>query len=154
MMSGLFDEVRDFIVSHYYTSNRPEPFWQAARDDSVLSDSLRENLELWKHVLPDMTDTPGSQLFGYWNYLYCLWPKGYFEGKHFPLEGSVSRGAWERHGQRLAAERENLLANLPDHYQLLTKIRGETPVPEPAFTLPEGLQRRLQARATVPLPGS
>src|SRR5207253_2498842 len=46
-MEACYEMVRDFIVSHYYASNRTEPFWQAARSPCVLSDSLKQNLELW-----------------------------------------------------------------------------------------------------------
>ena len=154
LVAGLFDEVRDFIMFHYVTANRTEPFWQAARSEVALSDTLRENLDLWQHVPPDMTDTPGHHLFGYWNYLYCLWPKGIYDGKTFPLEGSIVRGPWDRYGAELNRQREELLANLPSHYELLCHIRGETPAPQvdPIFDIPEDLKRKLSTQSTVPLP--
>ncbi len=157
IMARLSDEVRDFIVSHYLTSNRPEPFWRAARSDVVVPDSLQARMELWRHVLPDIGSTMPHTLFNYWNYLYTLWPKGYFDSESFPLEGSISRQAWDRFGAELAAQKQQLLSSLPDHYELVTSIRGDAPQafrasPEPAPSdLPETLRRRLGAQATVPM---
>lgn len=41
------DRVRDFLILHYATSDRPEPFWQAARD-AVLPSLLAETLALFR----------------------------------------------------------------------------------------------------------
>ncbi len=132
IIAALYEEVRDFISSHYLTSNRTEPFWQAARGPDVLSDSLRGKLELWRHTLPSMLDTRASTLFNYWSYLYTLWPKGHFADKPYPLSAVISRPAWERHGKALASEKQRLLTLLPNHYELLSHIRGEAPAPDRA----------------------
>ena len=168
LLEAIGDEIRDFIVSHYVTSNRPEPFWRAARDEIDVPDSLRENLELWRHVLPNVTDTPDSKLFNFWNYIYTLWPKRFFEGRHFPLEGSISPRDWERYGRDLAGRENALLSSLPDHHALLSSIRGETPVLDeagrgeagraaPVPELPSEIERpeferRARLRPTIPLP--
>lgn len=132
----MYDEVRDFIQTQYLTSNRPEPFWQAARGEVQVAPDLRQRLAQWRRVLPDQSDTPGHGLFNYWNYIYALWPKGHFEGAAFPLEGSIARRPWERFSQRLARERSQLLASLPDHVTLLRQIRGEAPPAERAAEVP------------------
>ena len=152
LMEALNDEVRDFIVCHYYTSNRPEPFWRAARDDIEVPASLEENLELWRHVLPNITDTDGSKLFNYWNYIYTLWAKGYFAGKHFPLEGSISRRDWEDFGRNLARVTHSQVESLPDHHALLASIRGDGAQPAEPFEAPPELRRRAQMRPTIPIP--
>jgi hypothetical protein len=54
-MDQAYESIRDFITMHYYASNRTEPFWLAARSPSVQSDTLQQNLELWRHRLPDRT---------------------------------------------------------------------------------------------------
>jgi tryptophan halogenase len=156
IMSGLGDEIRDFIVSHYVTSNRPEPFWRAARDDIEIPDSLRENLDLWRYRLPSVNDTPGALLFTYWNYLYTLWPKGFFKGRHFPLEGSVSRTGWDRFGRFVRGQTKELMDTLPDHYELLLAIRGATPehsgaAPDRARELPFAARAKAQP-PTIRLP--
>lgn len=152
LMESLHDEVRDFIVSHYYTSNRPEPFWHASRSDIVVPDSLQENLDLWRHALPSSTDTSGCRLFNYWNYTYTLLPKGYFEGRHFPLEGATSRSHWDRFGARLAQTKAEMLPVLPNHYDLLTHIREGASAPAAKAGPPPEFVRRATAQPTVPLP--
>ena len=124
LIEGLYNEIRDFIISHYVTSNRPEPFWQAARAESVLTDTLRENLDLWQHMLPNTTDTEGHKLFIYWSYIYTLWAKEYFKGKHFPMEASVTRAQWDRFSSGLARQKSRLLTVLPDHHALVSQIRA------------------------------
>jgi tryptophan halogenase len=154
LMDELYTEVRNFIVSHYYTSNRPEPFWRAARGDIEIPDSLRENLELWRHALPNITDTAADRLFNYWNYTFTLWPKGYFRGVHFPLEGSIRRRDWDAFGAKLARHREHLMATLPNHYDLLSRIRAGTAAESQGqgIAVPPGAQRRASVRPAVPIP--
>jgi tryptophan halogenase len=41
------DRLRDFLILHYATSDRPEPFWQAARD-ATLPPELAETLTLFR----------------------------------------------------------------------------------------------------------
>lgn len=125
----LYDEVREFIISQYVASNRTDPFWQAARNDITVPDRLAENLALWRHVLPDQSDTLGTSIFNNWNYLYTLWPKGYFEGCSFPLEGSTQPAPWEEFSRDLVAYKQKLIARLPDHVTLLRDIRGEPVAP-------------------------
>ena len=120
------------IVAHYYSSNRDDPFWQAARQESVLSDTLRHRLALWRHNLPSVLDTRDSVLFNYWNYLLCLWPKGYFEGGHYPIEEMVTAEPWQAYCQHLMGQRQKLLTLLPDHVELLNFIRAGGPAGQAA----------------------
>jgi tryptophan halogenase len=151
MMKKLYEEVRDFIVMHYYTANRPEPFWIAARREVELPELLRRRLELWRNVLPSATDTLGQHFFDQWNYSCVLFSKGYFDGASLPLEGSASEADWQAWVHRLVEIKKGMIGNLPDHYQLVTAIRaaaeqadgphaGSPPLAKGAF------------RATLPLP--
>ena len=105
VVEALYEEVRDFIGSHYVTSNRSDPFWLAARQPEVVSERLRERLELWRYSLPGLLDTSDSTLFNYWSYLFTLWPKGYFDGRDYPLENTISQRNWTRYGEKLAQEK-------------------------------------------------
>lgn len=97
-MESLYNEVRDFIVMHYVTSNRDDSaFWPAARNDVQVPDSLKEMLELWRCRMPGVQDLPGSMLFNFWNYLFMLQAKGYFDGIEFPLQDTVNREIWDRY---------------------------------------------------------
>jgi tryptophan halogenase len=126
VMTSLYENIRDFIETHYITSNRPEPYWVAARNDVAMSEELREHFELWRHRLPDPTDFDKNLVFGAWNYIFVLHAKGFFKDRHFPLEGPVSRGDWEAYGRHLEATKAQTVAILPDHYKLLTGIRAQS----------------------------
>ncbi len=151
LMTGLFDEIRDFILTHYHTSNRPEPFWREARKESRLTESLKEKLELWRHRFPDNYDSQNFKLFDHWNYIYILCAKRFFDDIEFPLEGSVHPGHWQQFGQHLEQQKRDLLEKLPGHYELLAGIRGEVQTPA-LQDPPTGDQRPLFERKALQRP--
>lgn len=52
-VTWMFDDCRDFVQMHYFTSSREDtPFWQANRHELKKSDSIQEKLELYKAGLP------------------------------------------------------------------------------------------------------
>lgn len=124
LMTALYEEISDFIHTHYLTSNRVEPYWVAARKDTKVSDSLREKFELWRCRLPEELDTRLNSLFKYWSYIFVLHQKGFFKNIRFPLEGSVRRDHWDVFGRNLEVQKTQMLRALPDHYALLTRLRG------------------------------
>jgi len=153
LTNTLYEEVRDFIVLHYYSSNRTEPFWLAARQEIELPASLAERLELWRHSLPNPVDTTGDRLFDHWNYLLVLYCKGYFRDCSYPLEGSTSRADWDAFTRRLTNFKRRLVAGLPDHYELLEAIRAAADEAENRHTVPPAIAALAgAARSTVPLP--
>ena len=124
VMDRQYEDILNFIVMNYYTSNRPEPFWKASRNDIVVPDALRENLELWEHTMPGPVDTDNVFLFTHWNYLYIMLQKGYFEGKRFPGESMIKRSSWDKYTRKIAQAKAALVKQLPNHYDLLTSIRN------------------------------
>lgn len=120
----IYDDIVDFIQMHYMTSNRPEPFWQEARQTERLRPSLGALLERWQHMLPSDQDLrPG--LFNEWSYLYCLEPKGYFAERVYPMTAMSRPETWQRFRQAMARDTAGHLARLPDHAALLAEIAGE-----------------------------
>jgi len=124
-MDGLYDEIRDFLAMHFCTSNREEPFWRACREPGVAPDRLMEQLRLWKHALPSDQDMFYKGLFGEWNYLYCLWEKGYFDQERYPLTPLATEQSWRQFEDTVYQTTQQLLRTLPDHRLLLSEIRGE-----------------------------
>ena len=117
------EEVIDFLQLNYLTSNRDEPFWRANRNNTTISDWLRDRLELWKRRFPDMDDTEGRVLFDSNNFLYVLYPKRYFENIRPPLEHLLRREDWKSFGRELKQFTDQLKTMLPSHFDLLTHIR-------------------------------
>ena len=124
-ISGLYDEVRDFICMHYFTSNRSDTeFWRAVREHAVMPDSLAARLALWRHKLPDQHDTIGNSLFTYWSHIYVLGGKGYFDGLDLPLESAVTEQDFTAFLRVIHGAREELARTLPDHRAYLERIRS------------------------------
>jgi tryptophan halogenase len=122
-MDQQYREILDYIVMMYYTSNRPEPFWRAAREDIVVPDTLLENLELWNHYLPNYDDVAGGSLFSTWNYYIILASKGYFDKDHYPGEGMLRKEPWEKRLHDAANQIPKLLKQLPSHRDYLNSLR-------------------------------
>jgi len=153
LTNTLYEEIRDFIVLHYYSTNRKEPFWLAARQEIELPARLAEDLELWRATLPNTVDTTGDRLFDYWNYLNVLYCKGWFRDCSYPLEGSAARGDWEAYARRQANIKRRLVTGLPDHFELLEAIRAAADQAEDRHTVPPAIAALAgAARSTVPLP--
>ena len=153
LMSTLYEEIRDFIVMHYYSSNRKEPFWVAARSEIELPDTLRERLELWRYTFPSVIDTSTDRFFNYWNYLCVLYSKGFFQDTSYPLEGSISKNDWDGFLERLVQSKRRLIQTLPDHYRLVTAIREAASQATDAHVVPPAIAAAAGAfRSTVPLP--
>ncbi|MFC5743621.1 tryptophan halogenase family protein [Dyella tabacisoli] len=48
-IAGMYDDCRDFIQAHYFTTSRNDTaFWRANKNELHLSDSIRHKLELYK----------------------------------------------------------------------------------------------------------
>jgi tryptophan halogenase len=151
-MAKLYEEVRDFIQIHYYSSNRPDPFWVAARSEIEVSDSLRQRLELWRHTFPSAIDTQGSRLFDHWNYLYVLYSKGYYRDVSLPLEGSTSESDWKDYVERLVVSKKGLIEHLPDHHELLEAIRESADEAEDRHVVPPAIAAAAGAfQSAIPL---
>jgi glycine/D-amino acid oxidase-like deaminating enzyme len=125
VMDRQYKEILDFIVMMYYTSNRPEPFWRAAREEIVVPDTLLGNLELWKHYLPNFNDVAGGSLFSVWNYYFMLAGKGYFEKDSYPGEGMLRQEPWEKMLQKVAAQLPKLIKQLPSHRDYLNSLHQQ-----------------------------
>ncbi|QKQ24967.1 tryptophan halogenase family protein [Candidatus Reidiella endopervernicosa] len=124
VMNRMYDEILNFIVMTYYTSNRPEPFWQAARNDIDIPPLLQENLELWKEFMPSAHDVEGKFLFDHWDYISLLNGQGYFEGVQFPTEKYLAKPDWVKYSQKMAETKRQLRRHLPSHYELLKHMHG------------------------------
>ena len=140
-MQTAYEMIRDFIVCHYYASNRTEPFWVAARSPSVVSELLKQNLEVWHHRLPERDDLPTPLPFSHDSYAACLASKGYFTGLGPRLRAAPPpRDNWMNFGRHLERERA-AVREMPPARQLLAQLRGES-----AWEVPLTSQLAMSAR--------
>ncbi len=120
-IKALYDDIRDFIIMHYFLSNRSGPFWEAARDQSVLTSSLEQNLEIWKHRLPRSDDLRKPNIFNENSYAICLASKGFFNSPEFVLKRNLSRAHWRSYLARMEVLRAKT-RKLPSSLQLLSAM--------------------------------
>ena len=67
----IVENIRDFVLLHYLTGKKDSKFWKEFRPN--LPESLKKNLQKWKHRLPIKEDFPGGyQLFNQNNFVILL----------------------------------------------------------------------------------
>jgi hypothetical protein len=106
---------------HYFLANRSSPFWQAAREQSVLTTSLEQNLEVWKHRLPCPDDFRKPNIFNEKSYAICLASKGFFQSPDFFLKPNLSQAHWHSYIARIDSLRAKA-RRLPSSGELLSTI--------------------------------
>ncbi len=133
----MMQAIRDFIILHYCTNNREDSeYWRVAREEMEVPDSVKELLDEYRHTLPINTDFDGVYLFNYFSYNVILFAKGYLKDIRYPAERFIDRKDWEQRMADFIRYEQKQLAGLPNHYELLRKIRGEDEVatPQGGFT--------------------
>ena len=123
-MDDMYAEILDFIIMHYATSNRTEPFWLAAREDARIPDSLRANLDLARYRMLIDQDFRGNSMFGALNYQFVLFGKRWFDGVIFPQESNISEDHWKKYRRRIREDRIKLEATAPDHRAFLDSVHA------------------------------
>jgi tryptophan halogenase len=126
VLQDLYEDIRDFIVLHYATSNRTDsPFWIEAREPARIPPSIGERLELWRHKLPGALECNHNwSLFESWNYIDVLMGKEWYGDRELPGEGAVSVEDFAEAASRMAREAERIYRTAPDHREVLTQIRA------------------------------
>jgi hypothetical protein len=150
----LYEDIRDFIVLHYATSNRTDtPFWIEARQPARIPDSIAERLELWRHKLPGALECNHNwSLFESWNYIDVLMGKEWYGDRVLPGEGAIAVDDFKEALERMARQADQIYAAAPDHRAVLTEIRANdyrpwyNPVPG---TEPPGMDEIAGAAASA-----
>ena len=81
LLTGITDNIRDFIALHYLTDRTDTEFWRSI-PSTELPDSLSEKLSLWKHHIPtldDFVDTSDYRLFTDFHHILVLYGLNYFD---------------------------------------------------------------------------
>ena len=123
-IANCIDGVRDFLILHYYASDRSDtPFWKATKHEIKVSDELRERFNLWKKRLPNKKNI-NPNFHGFETYSYSVMLLGL---NHKP-EGSLP--ILEHIDDEKALAKFNLIkqkadylsATLPSQYEYLTHV--------------------------------
>jgi Tryptophan halogenase len=127
LIDRFYNEITDFIALLFCTSNRDDtPYWRAVRNDMEIPDSLKENLELWRSTMPTDLDMPTRTFFTPTSYRAALFGKHFYQGRAYPQAASFPEEEWREYMTLHAQRIDQRSRTLPDHYELLRRIRGET----------------------------
>lgn len=137
----MFDDCRDFIQSHYFTTPREDtPFWKANKHELHLSDNIKEKIACYKAGLPVnqiLTTESGRYGGGFeaefrqcWtsdNYNAIFSGLGYFPDRAAPTlrYRTESRKKAETIFQEMSRASEDLLKRLPTNYEFLRQLHGK-----------------------------
>jgi hypothetical protein len=119
-----WDRIIDFLKLHYLLSRRTDSkFWIDNRDPASVPESLREQLELWRHRAPGDADfTSNCEMFPAASYQYVLFGMGFRMDSSHELPDRLVGEA-----RRALAQNETLKARwtktLPRNRDLIDKIR-------------------------------
>ena len=128
-IASFHDSIRDFIAFHYFLSNRSDPFWLAAREPAVAPDSLAENLDVWRHRLPNEEDVPKGTLFSEMSYGICLAAKGFYRDGKPPVSRNLPAAPWQTFAENLGRSKSQV-QTFPSAREYLAGLRGESPAPQ------------------------
>lgn len=119
VMAGVYEDIRDFIVLHYCTTDREDtPFWVENKHHSAIPETLRSKLELWRSTLPSRNDlTSTLVLFDETSYLYILAGMKYLPYRDLPILSYLDDDAGEKAFSSIKNRARLALLIAPDHYQ-------------------------------------
>lgn len=145
-----YDEVRDFLGLHFALSNRDDtPYWRAVRNEAKLSDALRENLAVWKHVLPSIADARTDTIFSHWSVQSVLFGKGFYDDAPLTQIDVVPPEVWRIFWAETRARGRATMDGLPDHFALIEAIRERAVIGESAARTPKGGSFQLGEEALI-----
>ncbi|WP_066963584.1 tryptophan halogenase family protein [Microbulbifer sp. Q7] len=126
VFSQRWQRVVDFIKLHYYLSRRTDgDFWHDNRDPSTLPETLKEQLEFWRHYPPSRFDMPSAlEPFVRESYEFILYGMEYHADYQWHAGQLPHLSKARENFERIAKLREEIQDLLPSNRALLQQIRG------------------------------
>ena len=125
-VARLYEEVRDFLGLHFSLSERKGPYWDAVRNETKKSDSLRAHLELWKYVLPSPVDPRTALYVDSWSILAILMGKNFYRQSHLTAGAyDVPLPVWQRYCDETQTWKRTVLKQLARHNQLIDQMHAK-----------------------------
>jgi tryptophan halogenase len=123
-VGACIDGVRDFLIMHYVLSDRSDtPFWQAAREQAIVPNRLRESLELWSARLPTAS-TINPHYHGFAPYSYCVMLLGLqrYPTEPLPILAHIDPRVARETLTAIRERSDALVAALPPHADYLRQL--------------------------------
>lgn len=123
IIHGMYEDIRDFIILHYYGSHRDDTeFWRAVREDATLTSTLAEKLEFLRESFPTWLDFTLS-LFREASYACILAGLDRLPTRTIPLMSHVDHQKAAQLLEQTTTRAQQLAAELPDHFSMLERMR-------------------------------
>jgi flavin-dependent dehydrogenase len=120
-----WSRIIDFLKLHYILSKREQPFWREVSKRDILSDRLKEDLDLWRHQPPWKTDFDSvDEAFPEASYQYIIYGMGYDTGLSQHLENSYSKSFMHSARKELIRKIDALSPKVIPNRKLLDLIHG------------------------------
>lgn len=133
----MFDDCRDFVQAHYFTSTRDDSaFWLANKHDLILSDSIKEKIAIYRSGLPvnppmgseeDYYGSFDNEFHNFWTNgsYYCI-----FAGMGFLPDRPLGKIAYRPEAveaamkvfARIRGQQQELLRTLPTTFEYLRQF--------------------------------
>jgi hypothetical protein len=119
VMKSMYEEIRDFIIMHYYLANREDtPFWKAVKHDAVIPDTLKPKLDFLSESLP-MLDEYTNLVFRERSYTCILSGMNRLPKKPLPLLDFIGVKEGEEKFEEIRRNTARLVEVLPPHYEYI-----------------------------------
>ena len=118
------DGVRDFLILHYYASNRADtPFWKATKHEIKILEELGEKFNLWKKRLPNKKNiNPNFHGFETFSYSAMLLGLNHKPESSLPFLEHLDDTKALAKFNRIKEKAHQLNATLPSQYEYLTQV--------------------------------
>ena len=118
-MTEMYEEIRDFLVLHYYLNARQDSdFWHDARAKSTLPDSLKTKLEFFTQSLP-LLDGYRFTIFRAFSYSCILDGNNRLPDHPHPVLEHIGYELGDQLIANIQSQTKERLAKMPSHYEYL-----------------------------------
>ena len=123
-MGHHWGRIVEFLKLHYVLNRRVDSeYWVQNRNRETCPTALLDNLEIWKHQIPGISDLPRvDELFPAASYQYVIYG---MQGKGLAGEANRSRSclaAAEKIQLQVSRKKQELMQTLPTNRHLLTRL--------------------------------
>ncbi len=120
-MTRLWDEIRDFIILHYWVNRRTEPFWRDARN-VPLPTSFEDLLALYDEF--GQVEPVDSSVFADTNHYFILAGAGRYPLRAHPRTLLAPPAELDRYFADLARQNAAITQSMPTYVELLNAIHA------------------------------
>lgn len=122
-----FERSRDFLILHYLSNGRSEPFWQACREREIPA-ALQEKIDLFRHTGSIVRE--GEELFTESGWLQVMLGQGMMPRAYHPVVDRLSEPELDGYLEGLRGVLRRSVEAMPAHDAFIARhCRATAPAP-------------------------